>query len=185
MSESTEDILPRLHDGDPRAAEECIDRYGGLVWSLARRYHATTADAEDAVQEVFLALWKNAERFDPEVASETTFVAMIARRRLIDLLRKRKRRIDTTGLDGKSEQIPGVRGEQVEAVAEAALAARALATLDEKERRVVVLSTCHGMSHGQIARHTGLPLGTVKTYVRRGLERVRAALGDRRSGGTS
>jgi RNA polymerase sigma-70 factor (ECF subfamily) len=69
-------------EGDTRAVAECIDRFGGLIWSLARRLSAGPADAEDAVQEVFIALWENAGRFDPEKGAEVTFVAMIARPRL-------------------------------------------------------------------------------------------------------
>src|ERR1041385_2281154 len=83
-------LLARVAGGDPRAVRDCIARYGGLVWSIARRFEA--ADAEDAVQEIFLDLWKSAARFDGRIASEAAFVAMIARRRLIDRKRTRGRR---------------------------------------------------------------------------------------------
>jgi len=85
-------ILERVAQGDPSAPAECIDRFSGLVWSLARRLCASASDAEDAVQEIFIDVWKSAGRFDPSIASETTFVAMIARRRLIDRGRRRMRR---------------------------------------------------------------------------------------------
>ena len=169
------DVLPRLAAGDPKAAEECLDRYGALVWSLARRHTRNGADAEDAVQDVFLDVWKNAERFDASRASEAAFITMIARRRLIDRLRRKTRRLETTQLDTEIDVVDPLASKP-EASAEAALAARAINRLDVKERQVVVLSTYHGMSHGQIAKHTGMPLGTVKTYVRRGLMRVREAL---------
>lgn len=172
----SDDVLPRIHSGDPAAVEECLDRYGGLVWSLARRHTRSSADAEDAVQEIFLAVWKNAGRFDPSRASEAAYITTIARRRLIDLHRRQARRPATDGLDGVAEAIPDPRTGAVEASAEAALAARAIARLEPGERRAVLLSVHHGMSHGQIAEHTGMPLGTVKTYVRRGLQRVRDAL---------
>ena len=61
----TECVLPRIAAGDPAAVPDCITRYGGLVWSLARRFLGNAADAEDAVQDVFIELWKNAARFDP------------------------------------------------------------------------------------------------------------------------
>src|SRR5438132_13118196 len=88
---TTEDLLPRVARGDGVAVEQCVDRYGGLIWQIALRFSATRADAEDAVQEVFIDLWKSAARFDPTRASETTFVAMIARRRLIDRKRAHDR----------------------------------------------------------------------------------------------
>lgn len=85
-------ILHRVAAGQSQAFEQCLDRFGGLVWSLARRFCPTTAEAEDAVQEIFIDLWRSASRFDEAVSSEVTFVAMIARRRLIDRQRRLGRR---------------------------------------------------------------------------------------------
>lgn len=162
-------LLRRVAEGDANAVRECIAQYGGLVWSIARRFEL--ADAEDAVQEIFLDLWKSAARFDPTIASEAAFVAMIARRRLIDRRRTRRRRPTT-------EQLPEVAVDQAarpDACAEAAQAARALEQLRPEQRRVLVLAT-YGMSHGEIAAQTGMPLGTVKAHARRGLISIRAAL---------
>jgi RNA polymerase sigma factor (sigma-70 family) len=170
------DVLPRVGAGDPRAVQECLDRYGGLVWSLARRHSPTAADAEDAVQEVFLSLWKNASKFDPEKASEAGFITMVARRRLIDLFRGRQRRPQTQQLDAELEFVADARPLDAESRTEAGLAVKALGRLDPRERQVVLLSTYHGYSHSEIAELTAMPLGTVKTYIRRGLMRVREAL---------
>src|SRR5262245_66294972 len=101
--QATASLLARVAEGDAIAVRECIARYGGLVWSIARRFEL--ADAEDAVQEIFLDLWKSAARFDPNIASETAFIAMIARRRLIDRRRTRKRRPTT-------EQLPELAVDQ-------------------------------------------------------------------------
>lgn len=172
------DVLPRLSSGDPGAAEECLDRYGALVWSLARRHTVSSADAEDAVQDIFLDVWKNAGRFDATRASEAAFITMIARRRLIDRRRRSHRRPQTLSLDVGFE-LADPLARQPEAAAEVGLAARAIARLEPKERQVVLLSAHQGMSHSQIAAHTGMPLGTVKTYARRGLMRVREQLRSR------
>jgi len=165
-------LLARVAAGDTSAVRECIAQYGGLVWSIARRFEL--ADAEDAVQEIFLDLWKSAARFNATIASEAAFISMIARRRLIDRRRTRRRRPST-------EQLPEVPTHADEAslpdtCAEAKQAARALDQLRPEQRQVLVLSTCHGMSHGEIAAQTGMPLGTVKAHARRGLLSIRAAL---------
>jgi RNA polymerase sigma-70 factor (ECF subfamily) len=162
-------LLARVASGDRGAMHECIAHYGGLVWSIAKRFEG--GDAEDAVQEIFLDLWKSAARYDSNVASETTFIAMIARRRLIDRQRGRRRRPATEPIVEVADHAA-----QPDACAEAAKASRALADLKPEQRRVLVLSTCHGLSHNEIAAHTGLPLGTVKAHARRGLMSIRAAL---------
>lgn len=167
-------ILVRVGRGELQAVQECLRQYGGLVWSLARRY--APAEAEDAVQEIFVDLWKSAARFDPAVASEAAFIAMIARRRLIDRLRSAKLR-PAVGRDaaatGPERVDPGASPERC---AEAAQAVRALDSLRPEQREILLLSACHGLSHDEIAQKTGMPLGTVKAHVRRGLLRVRAAL---------
>ncbi len=165
-------VLGRVAAGDPNAVRECLARYGGLVWSIARRFEGP--DAEDAVQEIFLDLWKSAARFDPAIATEAAFVAMIARRRLIDRKRTRGRRptIDPV------QELPAVEagGSGPDTCAEANQAARALEQLRPEQRQVLLMATAGGMSHNEIAAQTGMPLGTVKAHARRGLMSIRAAL---------
>lgn len=176
-------VLERIAAGEADAAKELLDRYGGLVWSLARRLSYTEAEAEDAAQEIFVDLWRSAPRFDPSVAGEATFIAMIARRRLIDRQRKRSRE------PGRSDVDMGVMGDERETPdraavnEEAAIAQRAIEELPEDQRRVLRMSVIRGLSHEKIARATGLPLGTVKTHIRRGLIRVREEI-DRQKRGT-
>ena len=171
-------ILRRISDGDRAAVKEAIDAYGGLIWSLARRLCPNRADAEDAVQEIFIDLWKSAGRFDEALSSETTFIAMIARRRLIDRLRRADRLPPT-------EELPADLADhsrfdrQVEINSEAALAAQAMSELRPEQQQVLKLSIYQGLSHQEIALATGLPLGTVKTHARRGLLHIREALGVR------
>lgn len=167
-------VLQRVGTGDGAAVRECIERYGGLVWSLARRMAASDADAEDAVQEIFIALWKGASRFDPAVASEATYVSMIARRRLIDRARVSGRKIKPEALTDASAA-PAARS-GAETGEEAAKAARVVQELPAEQQRVLRLSIYQGLSHDQIAQSTGLPLGTVKTHIRRALLRVRDIL---------
>lgn len=171
-------VLPDVAGGDRAAVARCMARYGSLVWSIARRLSPTAADAEDATQEVFLDLWRSAARFDPQRGSEPLFVAMIARRRLIDRLRSMRPRLDNeiAGLDEWTQQVP-LDGARADRAAEAAIARAVLETLPVEQRRVIDLSIVHGLSHAEIASQVGMPLGTVKTLVRRGLIKVRQALG--------
>ena len=174
---SVQTILQRIAGGDQNAVQECMKSYGGLVWSLARRTLRNTEDAEDAVQEIFLDVWKNAARFDPSLASETTYIAMIARRRLIDRIRHVQRRISADSLDDILAE-PSVRTDRtVQTNLEARDAAKAMDQLRPEQRQVLQLSIVHGLSHQEISDTTGMPLGTVKTHARRGLIQVRESLG--------
>ena len=170
-------VLQRIAAGDRDAIQDCMKAYGGLVWSLARRMLNDPEEAEDIVQEIFVDVWKNAERFDPNRASETTFVAMIARRRIIDKVRYAKRRIAAGSLeDVLAEPSDGSDGKMQTSI-EAGEAARALNALRPEQRRVLQLSIVEGLSHQEIADATGMPLGTVKTHARRGILQAREILG--------
>jgi RNA polymerase sigma-70 factor (ECF subfamily) len=169
-------ILHQVAAGDAGAMRECMDRFGGLVWSLARRVTQSTSEADDAVQEIFIDLWRSAARFDPQIASETTFVAMIARRRLIDRGRRKQRRPDAVALPDAAQPAAAREPDRSEHAEEAARAAAALERLRPEQQRILQLAIYHGRSHEEIARSTGLPLGTVKTHARRGLIRLREML---------
>jgi RNA polymerase sigma-70 factor (ECF subfamily) len=174
----TPSLLSRVAAGEGGAVRECITRYGGLIWSIARRMSRTPTDAEDAVQEIFVDIWKSASRFDPTIASEPTFIATIARRRMIDRRRRQTRRGETVPLVDANMLIANAADftGSTELSAEAGLAARALGELRPEERNAVILSAYYGLSHEEIAIATGQPLGTVKTHARRGLLHVREIL---------
>ena len=177
-------LLPLVALGDPSAVRACIERHGALVWSIARRLSPTAADAEDAVQEGFVDLWKSAARFEPGVASEAVFVAMIARRRLIDRMRARRRRPDTEPISEPRIAVERTSAEpDAEVNAEASLAADAIAALRPEQRQVLLLAIRHGLSHEEIAAAMKMPVGTVKTHARRALIQVRASLAEPRAPG--
>lgn len=163
---------------------EAIDRYSGLVWSLARRMCPTRADAEDAVQEIFIELWRCADRFDRSVASEPTFIAMIARRRLVDRLRAASRKPITTA---EIENTPVTEQPTpiLDLSEEARIARAAIAQLRPEEQQVLDLSITRGYSHDQIATALNIPMGTVKSLARRGLHKVRQAIAPTAEGGAA
>ena len=168
-------LLQRVGAGDTGAMLACMERFRGLIWSLVRRSCSNAADAEDVVQEIFISVWRSAHRFDTTIASESTFVSVIARRRLIDRTRQRMRRTTPGPI------LQDVQAELVEAgrclITEAsALAQLAMSKLRPEQQQVLQLSIECGCSHEQISTSTGLPLGTVKTHARRGLQKLRDAL---------
>ncbi len=168
-------ILVRVAQGDGPAVQECMTTHGNLVWAMARRVLGRSADTEDAVQEIFIELWRSAGRYDPKLGTEVQFIATIARRRLIDRVRRRTRRPapETLSIDIESDRDELAT---VELSEEAARARDALMHLREEQREVITLSIQQGLTHDQIARKTSMPLGTVKTHIRRGLARVRELL---------
>ena len=171
-----EPLLHRVAAGEQNAVDECLDRYGNLVWSLARRFTSNRTDAEDAVQEIFIELWSHASRFDADKASETTFVAMLARRRLIDRLRKTKREPTTEELHAAASVEQVDREADLETKDQAARAQRIIEALKPEQQQIIRLAVYDGHTHQSISESLGIPLGTVKTHLRRGLLRVREAM---------
>jgi RNA polymerase sigma-70 factor (ECF subfamily) len=180
MSTVESSLLARASHGEDAAVRECLARFGPIVWGLARRMSPTRADAEDAVQEIFLDLWEHGSRHDPLRGGEEAFVAVVARRRLIDRRRKVLRRPVTDTLDaapgGHEVLLEGSHDGGIETSAEAAMAARAMNGLRPEQREVLRLSVAQGLTHDEIAKHTGMPIGTVKAHARRGLIRIRKLL---------
>jgi RNA polymerase sigma-70 factor (ECF subfamily) len=170
-----ESILSRVAAGESRAMNLCINQHGGIVWAIARRYIKDSAEAEDLVQEVFTEVWKKAASFDPTIASESTFIGLIARRRAIDFLRRLGRRPDFEPLAAaESLPLPTSRNSSITCDPEAVKSS--LAKLPDDTRQLFSLFFEDGFTHPEIAERTGLPLGTVKTRLRRGLITLRDQL---------
>lgn len=156
--------------------DNCIVKYGGLVWSIARRYVKDQTAAEDVVQETFTDLWKSAKRYDPSIATECTFIGMLARRRAIDFARKQNRQPLLEPLP-EVETLPLASSEPSAAMrCESADVREALKQLPKETRDLFALHFDEGLTHPEIVERTGLPLGTVKTRLRRGLIQARNIL---------
>lgn len=166
-------ILKRIAEGDSTAVQDCLDGYGNLVWFLAKKYTNSKEDAEDAVQEIFIDIWQHAARFDAEKASESTFIALIARRRLIDRLRKLSRQPQFQTLEEVTLSFPRSSEKQMQIGLDARRISRCINQLRPEQKQVINLAVFKGMTHTEIAERTGMPLGTVKTLIRRGFQKVR------------
>jgi RNA polymerase sigma-70 factor, ECF subfamily len=172
---STDQILSDIASGVPRAMDLCITQYGGIVWSIVRRYIKDSAEAEDVVQEVFTEIWKKAAAFNPSIASESTFIGMVARRRAIDFLRRQGRQPGFESL-AAAEQLPQPTTEISSIVCDPEAVKSSVANLPADTRELFQLFFDDGFTHPEIAEKTGLPLGTVKTRLRRGLIVLREQL---------
>ena len=162
-------ILQKVAQGDERAMEQCISKFGPLVWSIAKRHVQDHSAVEDVVQEAFTDLWKSAKRYNPDIATESTFVGLLARRRAIDFARKESRRPQLEPLPD-AESLPHASIESSAAQrCESEDIRAALKELPEETQQIFSLHFDEGMTHPEIVKKTGLPLGTVKTRLRRGL----------------
>jgi RNA polymerase sigma factor (sigma-70 family) len=175
----TQTLLQQIAQGQPTAFDDFLRKHTNSVWGLARRYCRSAEDAEDATQEIFVEVWKNAERYDPDIGSELTFLMTIARRRLIDRARRLGRRPTMDSIP-EAEQLADretkSQVEQAEQNDEVDRAQQALKQLRPEQQLVLEMSLGEGRTHQEIADEAGIPLGTVKSHARRGLIRLRKLL---------
>ncbi len=177
-------LVERMAGCDERALGELYDRHGGPVYSLALAIVGEQADAEEVVADSFGQAWRTAEQFDPARGTVTAWLATITRTRALDLVRARGRRARalTRAALGNSEGLatPIAAGEAPDRGVERQEArrqvARSLAELSEPQRRVIELAYFGGLTQAEIAAELKEPLGTVKTRIRAGMEKLRGSL---------
>ncbi|MFP8905125.1 sigma-70 family RNA polymerase sigma factor [Streptomyces atacamensis] len=166
-----EEVARALARGEEWALAELFERWGTLVHTLSARVLGDTQDAEDVTQQVFLAAWRGRGTYRPERGSLPGWLVGITRRVTADALSARARRREPAAAG--STFPPAAAGPHPDEVLDRLLVARALAGLPAVQRRVLFLAFYEDLTHTEIARRTGLPLGTVKAHARRGLLRLR------------
>jgi|JI9StandDraft_1071089.scaffolds.fasta_scaffold04212_5 RNA polymerase sigma factor (sigma-70 family) len=177
IREMTKPLLPQVADGDREAIQECVERYGRLIWSLANRLIPNKSEVEDAVHDVFIEIWQSAAKFDPSKGDELTFVAMLTRRRLVDRWRANLRRqVGNVDIGEVEIAAPMVR-DRSEVNDEAEKAYRCFEKLTQQTQTVLKRSIHDNLSYAKIAEQLQLPLGSVKSYARRGLIQIRECMG--------
>lgn len=173
-------LLARIVDRDERAVEALYARYSGPLYSLAYQVTGAERFAQEVVQEVFVAVWNQAARFDPTRGSLGPWLFSMARHKAIDLVRReqnhRKRaaaesdmELEVAPDDVAHEAWTNVRRERVR---------EAIAQLNEIQRTALELAFFSGLTHVEVAERLGIPLGTAKTRIRTALLKLRDALGD-------
>jgi RNA polymerase sigma-70 factor (ECF subfamily) len=170
--------VARLARGDLDALRALYRRYGAIAYGLALRLVRDHGLAEECVQDAFLALWRNADRFDPERAAFSTWLLTVVRNRAIELLRARAARPAVLRSDIEHGGVEDGPADAALVAERARLIADALASLPEPQLAIVRLSYFDGLSHAEIAARLGLPLGTVKGRLRLALERLRPLLAE-------
>ena len=168
-------LMHRVAAGDEDAVAELYDRFGSLVYKVARQLLPTRAEAEDAVQEVFVRLWQTAERYDPRRAKLVTWVMLIARRHLIDRLRRNAVRGTTATFqpDGAApgeQRTPEQKPQEDE---RNGVLLQRIAELPELQRIVIERAYLLGYTLREVSEQLEAPLGTVKSALSRGLARLR------------
>jgi len=173
------ELLARIVARDERAVEALYERYSGPLYSLAYQVTGAERFAQDVVQEVFVALWRDAERFDPARGAVAPWLFSLARHKAIDLVRReaniRKRTADVdlefeeAADDVDHEAWMRIRRDKVR---------EAIEQLTPAQREALDLAFFKGLTHVEVSDELGIPLGTAKTRIRSALLRLRDILGD-------
>lgn len=167
-------LLNRVKGNDQQAMTDLFDRYGSMVYSVALRVLNDPGQAEDVMQEIFFQVWRNPNSFVEGRGSLRAWLAVMARNRAIDALRRRKPTdsvddvVLASSYDLASEVERNSMMEKVRGV---------LKDLPSEQQRTMELAFFEGLSHSEIAARTGDPLGTVKTRIRTALMSLRKAIG--------
>lgn len=177
MSDAEKDLLLMLKitQQDQEALSALYDQYGTKVYSLAAYILKDRLSAEEVTQDVFLKVWQKAYTWDPEAGKLVSWLLTITRRQAIDILRREQRAVDVLPTPVDDMPIP-TAGRGAEGWTDKVYVQRLLAQLDEKQLQVMWLSFFRGMSHREIAETLNLPLGTVKSRLRAGVQSLRSKM---------
>ena len=179
-SEDTQHILD-IGAGNESGLEAIYDRYAKRVYSLAMSVLKDEGLAEDAVQEVFSNIWQKAGSYRPEMSAPGTWIMSVAHHKIVDFYRSRRRTTDHTAQPEMETllRLPDQKlsvEQEVERSFNARLVRAAMLELPEEQSQPLYLSAWHGYSQSEIAKMLDIPLGTVKTRMRLGMQKLKAAL---------
>lgn len=166
-------LVTAIRSGDQGAMAELYDRYSSIVYSVALRVLQNTSGAEDVLQDIFMQLWRNPGAFDASRGNMAAWLAVIARHRAIDALRRRKPEDDFENVVVSVEPDLASDADRARAMAKVR---EAFETMSPPQRSAIEMAYFEGLTHAEIATKTGEPLGTIKTRIRTGLLSLRKVL---------
>ncbi|HVL42875.1 MAG TPA: sigma-70 family RNA polymerase sigma factor [Brevundimonas sp.] len=171
--------LQRVASGDRRALEEVYRRTSGKLFGVVLRILPDRQEAEDVLQDVYLTVWRKADKFDADRASPITWLAALARNRAIDRIRSRGGRVFVSDEAVATRPDAGpLPGDELEAGEAADRIHTCLDQLEPERADVVRQAFFGGMTYDALANRVGVPLGTMKSWMRRSLLRLRDCLGE-------
>jgi RNA polymerase sigma factor (sigma-70 family) len=172
-------LVRLVAEKDADALEVLYERYGKVAYSLARRILTDEVLAQDVVQEVFLSLWRDAQRFDAGRGTLATYLLSMTHHRAVDVVRReenlRRRRTSDEVLEFRPDPNSGVEAE-AEAAERRSEVRAALAQLPPAQREALALAYFGGYTQREVATLVGVPLGTVKTRMAAGMRKLQQAL---------
>ena len=171
-----EALLVRVSLGDQAALRAIYEQDGARLFGTALGILRDRAAAADAVQDAFLRLWQRARQFDPARGTARTWIGSVVRHAALDLARARGREQPTDDPALGDRAVAPDALDRLAASADGMRLRDCLQALDVQHRGFIVLAFVHGLTHSQVAARLGLPLGTVKTWIRRGLMQLRACM---------
>jgi RNA polymerase sigma factor (sigma-70 family) len=174
---SDEAVVALAARSDDSALAELYDRFGRVAYGLALRMLRDSSLAEDAVQEGFLAVWKNAHRFVPERAKASTWILTLVHRRAVDIVRREERR-RADALELAPEPVSGSTDESAWLRLQRERVQSALRQLPDPQREALELAYYGGFTQAELAERLGQPIGTIKSRMFTGLARLRELLGE-------
>jgi RNA polymerase sigma-70 factor (ECF subfamily) len=179
MTDQERDVecLLRLQEGDTRALEELFDRYTPVLYPFVKRILRSGADAEDSLQDVWLQVWRRSATYDPRRGTVAAWLLTVARSRALDRYRSLASRRLAEGKTDPDPANPPVDPAHAAASGQRSTRIReALAQLQPQQRDVLEIAYFQGLSQTEIAARLNAPLGTVKSWTRQGLMRLRELL---------
>jgi RNA polymerase sigma-70 factor (ECF subfamily) len=166
-------LVTAIRSGDQGAMASLYDRYSSIVYSVALRVLQDTGAAEDVLQDIFMQLWRNPGAFDASRGNMAAWLAVIARHRAIDALRRRRPENDIGNVIVSVEPDLASEADRSRAMVKVR---GALQAMPGPQRSAIEMAYFEGLTHVEIAEKAGEPLGTIKTRIRSGLLSLRKVL---------
>lgn len=173
------ELLLLCSEGDQHAFQRIYERTSGRMYGLCLRLMQSQALAEEVMQEGYVKIWNSASRFDPSRASAQTWMTTVIRNRALDVLRSQRARPDEVEADYECVEFAALEAGPLDTTSIHGSTQHVLECMEElepKQRQAILMAYYYGHTHGEISEYLDSPLGTIKAWIRRGIQRLRLCL---------